>query len=675
MAENNFFYSGMNGCCEDFDFIAGELIPNPPTTTTTSTTGSPTTTTTTTNIPMDCNLIGTATTNNIPTTTTTTTTSTPCYRPQGLTLFTLITGYINEGIPYISTGSQEEACAALDFLTGNQDYNVQIIPLGGYATGVAIGVTMYSANNTYDCECIPDGWYFTDETLYYGNVFHVENCIITEIANCTVTTTTTLPLCNCYRLEKDGGFGESLGYIDCDGLSQYVDIGPPIPVVYICARSIDYTIEVEVTNLGLCSEGGCITTTTTTTLINPTIDCGTTVDQVTNNVYPFSQIINVSGDVGTCYFSANMQSIPDRMIVTWDGIVQIDTGYAGAPSYDYGGINRIAFNASIYGKIDPITLNSYPDYGTYPDDGYPRLATSLVPIYGSFDKTGASPTTATVDVYAPMYKSEWKFNLECPSITTSTTSTSSTSSSTTTTTTTLGPETYGELYNWFAANNDDLPIPTNKWKVATDDDWVGLGMTMPGASMSGLSVVHCTVPLKSAGNITDGTGLWVKATDPLMEGTNTSGFNVTPSGAVDVSGSTAVGRNIYANFWAYDERSTPFGKYRHFDYNGNVMYTNAGYYLKNYGFSVRLVNKDAAYIATHYPNPGDTGTVTDYDGNVYPTKLMPDGKVWMTENLRVQHYNNGVAIAVNPADWATRTTGAIHTYQGFITTTTTTTYP
>ena len=54
VAENNFFYSGQNNCCEDFDFLVGELVPNPPTTTTTSTSTSSTTTTTTTVAPLDC---------------------------------------------------------------------------------------------------------------------------------------------------------------------------------------------------------------------------------------------------------------------------------------------------------------------------------------------------------------------------------------------------------------------------------------------------------------------------------------------------------------------------------------------------------------------------------------------------------------------------------------------
>ena len=59
VAENNFFYSGQNNCCEDFDFLVGVLVPNPPTTTTTSTSTSSTTTTTTTVAPLQCNITAT----------------------------------------------------------------------------------------------------------------------------------------------------------------------------------------------------------------------------------------------------------------------------------------------------------------------------------------------------------------------------------------------------------------------------------------------------------------------------------------------------------------------------------------------------------------------------------------------------------------------------------------
>jgi hypothetical protein len=71
IGENNFFYSGINGCCYDFDFVAGPIVPDP------------TTTTTTTVRPLECNIAGVAnvvyssTTSTSTSTTTTTTTAAP----------------------------------------------------------------------------------------------------------------------------------------------------------------------------------------------------------------------------------------------------------------------------------------------------------------------------------------------------------------------------------------------------------------------------------------------------------------------------------------------------------------------------------------------------------------------------------------------------------------------
>jgi hypothetical protein len=64
IGENNFFYSGINGCCYDFDFVAGPIVPDP------------TTTTTTTTRPLECDITGTAV-QIYPTTTTTTTIAIP----------------------------------------------------------------------------------------------------------------------------------------------------------------------------------------------------------------------------------------------------------------------------------------------------------------------------------------------------------------------------------------------------------------------------------------------------------------------------------------------------------------------------------------------------------------------------------------------------------------------
>lgn len=62
-------------------------------------------------------------------------------------------------------------------------------------------------------------------------------------------------------------------------------------------------------------------------------------------------------------------------------------------------------------------------------------------------------------------------------------------------------------------------------------------------------------------------------------------------------------------------------------------------------------------------NSGQTGTVTDVDGNVYST-ITIGSQTWMTENLKTTRYNNGDTLVhtVDSADWDDLLTGAYTSY-------------
>jgi hypothetical protein len=150
---------------------------------------------------------------------------------------------------------------------------------------------------------------------------------------------------------------------------------------------------------------------------------------------------------------------PDRIIVIYDGSTVVDTGYRGATSYDFGGVDRATFNASLNGLVDPISGLTYPNAGVTDarPDGYPSVTANpnvlVDPGVGVaiFNKGTSSPTSCTVRVYAPLTGSQWQYQVNCPAITTTTTSTTLVPT-TTTTTTNLLPD--------FIATEADDPITT-----------------------------------------------------------------------------------------------------------------------------------------------------------------------------------------------------------------------
>jgi hypothetical protein len=198
IGENNFFYSGLNGCCDEFDFVAGTIVPNPPTTTTTSTTaGITTTTSSTTVMALRCNLQGTITLTECLLRGTGVITErpapAPCVRPIGLTENLFATGYTIASVPTTidSTGSALDACAAIGYVSNvPQNTTVNTITIS-YAS-LNIGSTIYAGAPTEtNCTVVPDGWYFTDESASNSMVYNVVNGFITQMEVCCATTTDT----------------------------------------------------------------------------------------------------------------------------------------------------------------------------------------------------------------------------------------------------------------------------------------------------------------------------------------------------------------------------------------------------------------------------------------------------------------------------------------------------
>ena len=189
---------------------------------------------------------------------------------------------------------------------------------------------------------------------------------------------------------------------------------------------------------------------------------------------------------------------------------------------------------------------------------------------------------------------------------------------------------YGGLYNWYAVNTGKLaPIG---WHVPTQAEWTALynylGIGGGGA-------------LKESG-----TEHWLT---PNTGATNSTGFTALPGGENIFE---YYGKGYEATF-----RASTLDYYSGLPYN-IVLYNEDDkiYHSSNpeyIGYSVRCIKDDS----------DDLGTVTDIDGNVYPTVKIGD-QVWMAENYKVEHYSNGIPIPIiqDPMDFAADTDGAMCYY-------------
>ena len=135
---------------------------------------------------------------------------------------------------------------------------------------------------------------------------------------------------------------------------------------------------------------------------------------------------------------------------------------------------------------------------------------------------------------------------------------------------------------------------------------------------------------------------------PNTGATNEVGFYAVGSGYR--AGTPALFMGIKTNMAIWlDQYNTGNGNVFGLLYNLNLSFSE--YDQKFYGLSIRCVKNDSTWTA------GDT--VTDIDGNVYKTVKIGT-QVWMAENLKTQHYNDGTPIPniTDNAAWAALTTGA-----------------
>jgi len=212
---------------------------------------------------------------------------------------------------------------------------------------------------------------------------------------------------------------------------------------------------------------------------------------------------------------------------------------------------------------------------------------------------------------------------------------------------------YGSLYNWYAAtyNMGSASIAPAGWHVPTSaeletlmttlDPYGSIGENVAGGSMKETGLDNWLTPNTGA---TNSSGLTVRGSGMRTEiGTfgmikESAYFHSSDNYFADLM----VGQGLYLS--AYSEVAvdwSPGG-------SANIGKT---------GMSLRLIKNNSI----------DPGSLTDIDGNVYPSVKIGD-QVWMAENLAVSRYNDGTVIpnVTNNTEWANLTTGAMCYYNNNI---------
>ncbi|MCH7733493.1 MAG: PKD domain-containing protein [Candidatus Marinimicrobia bacterium] len=222
-----------------------------------------------------------------------------------------------------------------------------------------------------------------------------------------------------------------------------------------------------------------------------------------------------------------------------------------------------------------------------------------------------------------------------------------------------------------SSDNEDITSDLQvRWDWEDNGIWDTDYSTTKTATHQYSAVGTYTVKLevKDSGGLTDTTTKTVMLSntaptasftiDPTS-GTTSTTFNFDASGSSDNEDATSAlqvrwdwtNNGSYDTNWSTDKTTTH-------------QYSTAGTY------TVKLEVKDTGGLinsTTRQVNvsnsDGDTGTITDIDGNVYNT-IQIGNQEWMSENLKVTHYRNGDAIpnVTGNTEWSNLSTGAYCSY-------------
>jgi uncharacterized protein (TIGR02145 family) len=203
-------------------------------------------------------------------------------------------------------------------------------------------------------------------------------------------------------------------------------------------------------------------------------------------------------------------------------------------------------------------------------------------------------------------------------------------------------ETYGALYNWYAASKDS--ICPQGWTIPTDADWTELSTFLGTESVAGGK-------MKEAG-----TSHWIS---PNTGATNESGFTALPGGYRDVNSSFS-SNTSNGRFWSSTgiDNSIAWGRTVFYDsYNLNKSVRD-----KRFGLSVRCLTpvtginqinqddkikiypnpaKDKLFIALDNSASNLSYTLSDIRGKVLMINNFP-GPAQQSIEIRLTELNNGI---------------------------------